>query len=383
MSGQRDTATQRDELRAFGPTVEYQERGELFALTGVRGVDPGTGELAPTPQAQFSQAFAHVRQISGLVGFGLTEIGRVTVATPDAAFRPHINPPWLQLFPDEADRPARKTTHAPAPPDVHVELQVVGVRGATRQAVEIEGVRHRDPLPMGARLGRHVFSSVIPPDLPGGGRPEGVDAIKQTFRNMADFIRAAGGSLDDIANAWVYLGMWDLHPEMVDEWVATFPDARSRPTRKTFYYPRVTMQTQCEAVLGGTRANAEIPGLGHHDPIPMGACTGGLFTSSGLDGRDPDTGQLPRGVAAQSEQAIENLRLLLAQANSPADGLLHVTGLVGEGRYAAGLQDAWRRAFPDRANAAAFEIMELGLPARDMLVQLIARGVGGTAETPR
>ena len=372
---QNSTAPRQTDLHSFGERVSYAARRDLFTLTGVTGIDPQTGQFAESAEEQFKVAFANVRRLAELTGFSLEEVGRITVFTPDPAFRALINPGWLELFPGD-NRPARKTTHMPLKPGVQVELEVVGARGA-RQPIEIDGVRHRDPLPMGARVGRHVFSSVIVTDMPNGDgkRPERVGAIEQGFENMTAFIQAAGGSLDDVANVWVYMGMWDLHPEYVDIWCDTFTNEHSRPSRKTFYYPRTDFQLQCEAVIGGGRKNLEIPGIGHHDPIPMGAVTGGVFTSSGVDGRDPASGKEPRGVEAQSKMVLENLQRLMDEARFPREGLLHVTGLIGEQSYAETFTSAWRQVFPDPATAPAFQLMELGLPARDLLVQVIARGV--------
>lgn len=354
-------------------TGRFQERGGLFTLAGIRGADGG-GPLS-SAQDQMAAAFANLRAAADVAGVALSELGRVTVLTPDPANRQWINPPWLGLFPDDGDRPARKTTHVPLPAGVHVELMAEGVRGERRRSLEIEGVRHKDPLPMGAVLGRHVFSSVVVPDVPGGGPATGVAAIEQTYANARALLAAAGGSLDDVCNVWTYLGMWDLHPEMVDIWVDNFPDEASRPSRKTFYYPRATFQLQLEAVLGGPRSVLEIPGIGHHDPIPMGAVTGGLITSSGVDGRDPETNTEPRGVAAQSERALLNLALLMEQAGGQPEQLYQVSVLLGELRYLQDFLPAWQRAFPDPDNAPALQPMTLGLPARDMLVQVIGRGL--------
>ena len=363
----------------YGETVNLCVRGDLFALTGILGVDPATGGLATGAKEQFAHAFANVKGITESAGLSLDEIGRITVFTPDASYRPLINEPWLNLFPTE-NRPARKTTHVPLAEGAHIELEIAGVVGsAERRPVEIEGVRHKDPLPMGARLGRHVFSSVLVTDIPNSKtRPERLDAIKQVFENMTAFIEAAGGTLDDISNVWTYLGMWDLHPDYVDVWVDVFPDPSSRPSRKTFYYPRIDIQLQCEAVIGGDRKNLEIAGIAHHDPIPMGAVTGGVFTSSGIDSRDPETKKEPNGVPAQSRNVMANLVRLLEQTDYRLDQLYHVTGLVGNRNYIPAFEEAWREVFPDPDRAPAWQVMSLGLDARDNLVQVVARGIAGT-----
>ena len=357
-----------------GPGVA--ERDGVFCITGVYGGDPADGQAAG-PAEQFATAFDGLRQALEQAGLGPDEVGRVTVVTPDPGFRPLINPPWLDTFPG-GNRPARRTTHAPLPGGLVVELEATGVRGHKRQPVEIDGVRHKDPLPMGALVGRHLFSSAIVPDAPDGSHPDGIDAIHQAFANLTSLVTAAGGSLDDVANLWVYLGRWDLHDDMVDTWVDTFPDAHSRPTRKTFYYPRTAIQLQCEAVLGaGSRANVEIEGLHHRDPIPMGAVTGGMFTTSGVDGRDPAAGRVPRGVRAQAGQALDNLTTLLGTAGARPADLLQVTALVGQLRYTGEFLDAWRAAPPYAAAAPALTVLELGLPARDFLVQVIGKGITG------
>jgi 2-iminobutanoate/2-iminopropanoate deaminase len=366
------------DVAEFGPSITYAQRAELFALTGVQGVDPVTGRLAEGAEAQFDLAFSNVELLGERCGFSTSEIGRITVFTPDPRLRPAINPGWLRLFPDEQARPARRTTHVPLDPGTWVELEIVGARGP-RTTIEIDGVRHHDPLPMGARVGRHVFSSAIGSDIPfgNGERPSQTEAVRQAFRNLASFVQSAGATLDDVANVWVYLGLWDLHPDYVDVWLEIFEEDTSRPSRKTFYYPRVDIQLQCEAVVGGRRRNLEIPGIGHHDPIPMGSVTGGVFTSSGIDGRDPETGRTPRGVSAQSKAVLANLERLLDEAELSRAGLLHVTGLLGERRYKAVFDQAWRSMFSGSGPAPAVQVMELGLPARDTLVQVVARGVVG------
>lgn len=351
------------------------ERGERFAVAAIRGVDPATGELGATPEEQFRLAFAQLESLLELAELSPAEVGRVTVFTPDAAYRPLINPPWLDLYPHDGDRPARKTTHVPLPDGVYVELEAVGVRGRRRVSLEIDGVRHKDPLPMGAVLGRHLFSSVIGPDVPGGGRADRVAALEQVFANASALLAAAGATMDDVSSVWTYLGMWDLHPEMVDVWVDAFPDPNSRPARKTYYYPRVNVQIQLEAVLGGPRTNLEIPGISHHDPIPMGAVTGGVFTTSGVDGRDPEKNKEPRGVAAQSREVLANLDRLLTRAGADRTSLGHVTILLGQLSYVGEFEPVWTEAFPDPGSAPALQVLELGLPARDILVQAIASGV--------
>ncbi|GIH17798.1 RidA family protein [Rugosimonospora africana] len=355
-------------------TPVFAERGRQFSVAALRGTDPSTGELPAAAGDQFRNVFRNLERTLKEHDLTLDEVGRVTVLTPDRSFRPLINEPWLAMYPG-SNRPARRTTHFTLDPGVSVELLVAGVRGATRTPLEIDGVRHKDPLPMGARLDEYLFSSAIVPDAPSGEQPEGIPAVHQAFANLRCLAEVAGGTVDDIAHVSVYLGRWDIHDDMVDTWVSTFPDAHSRPSRKTFYYPSVSIQLHCDGIIGATRTNVEIEGLAHRDPIPMGAVTAGTVTTSGIDGRDPATGRVPRHVGPQAQQALENLRVLMATAGTTGSRLLHVDALVGQRRYADEVLEVWNAAFPDPTAAPTLQITDLGLVARDYLVQFIAKGV--------
>lgn len=358
-------------------THQFAERGRQFSVAGLQGTDPSTGELPASADEQFANAFANLRQLLADHDLGPHEIGRLTVLCPDRSYRPHINGPWLELFPGD-NRPARRTTHLDLGEGVYVELLGAGVRGAARTPIEIDGVRHKDPLPMGALLDEYLFSSAVVPDAPDGSMPQGIAAVHQAFANLTALLAAAGARPEDVSHVSVYLGRWDIHDDMVDTWVETFPDEASRPTRKTYYYPTVSIQLHCDAVLGGSRATFEIDGLAHRDPIPMGAVTAQVFTSSGVDGRDPSTGRVRRHVEPQARQALDNLRTLVDTAGSADAELLHVDALVGEHRYRDEVLDAWGKVFPDPDTAPTLQITALGLVARDYLVQFIGRGVVGS-----
>lgn len=356
-------------------TARLVERGRQFSIAGLRGADPLTGALPESAEQQFHNAFAALEEILKAHDLTADEVGRVTVFTPDRSYRRLINGPWLATFRGD-NRPARRTTHFVLPEGVFVELLVAGVRGAKRTPVEIEGVRHKDPLPMAALLDEFLFSSAIVPDAPDGSMPEGIAAVHQAFANLEAVMAAAGAGTPDVSHVSVYLGRWDIHDDMVDTWVATFPDSSSRPTRKTFYYPSVSIQLHADAVLGGgARSNFEIDGLTHRDPIPMGAVTGGVFTTSGVDGRSQTAGKPPRHVGPQATEALANLRTLMATAGISDAELLHVDVLVGQQRYADEVLEVWGAAFPDPAAAPTLQIMDLGLVARDYLVQFIGKGI--------
>ena len=143
--------------------------GSMIHTSGVPGIDRKTGQLAAGPEKQFAAAFDNLIALLELAGAGPDSVGLLTVWIPDRTNRAYINKDWLRLYPG-TDRPARKTNQAPLPQGLDVQLMAACVLGETRIGIEIPGLSHKDPLPMGARLGPMVFSSVIAPEDPADGK---------------------------------------------------------------------------------------------------------------------------------------------------------------------------------------------------------------------
>ncbi len=341
--------------------------GNLVFTSGISGVDPKTGKLAEGPERQFSQASANLVELLAKAGAGPDSIGLLTVWIPGRSHRAYINRDWLQLFPT-ANRPARKTNQAPLPNGVEVQLMAYCVTGERRVPIEIPGLSHKDPLPMGARLGRYVFSSVIAPEDPADGKlVEGALAqIDCSFENMKRFMKSAGGSDADINHVWVFMKDFAWQPDMVKRWVDDYPGFGDRPARKTLPYDlagQTEIQVQLTGVVGERRKNYEIPGVGHDDPIPMASSIGPLLQSSGMFGIDPATGKRVEGLSAQLEKALRNIRALLDQTGAAAENILHLTVMLQDYADAAQVSAALRDFFPDDARTPPIKFITYRMPA--------------------
>src|SRR4029450_7177902 len=121
--------------------------------------------LGKGAERQFELAFGNLIALLKLAGAGPDSIGLLTGFIPGRTTRAYINKDWLKLFPG-GNRPARKTNQAPLPTGMEVQLMAAAVVGEKREPLEIPGLSHKDPLPMGTRLGQFVFSSVIAPEDP-------------------------------------------------------------------------------------------------------------------------------------------------------------------------------------------------------------------------
>lgn len=346
------------------PAVSAVRMGDLVNTNGILGVDPRTGNLGNGPEEQFDLAYQNMTALLQKAGLSLDEVGLVTVFIPGADYRGYINKGFTATFPDENNRPARKTNHVNLPEGCFVQLQVAAVAGGRRERLEVQGLAHRDPIPNGVKIGNMVYSSVIvPQDLATAETVKGeIPQIQQCFDNTRVFMGKAGASLDDVVHMWVFMSDFKYQPDMVDIWVKTWPRDGDRPARKTLRYPMGGLiQVQVTGVCGAGaspagRSNYEIPGVGHHDPIPMGSKVGNIFMSSGISGVEPD---LPNGRRIEAVEGLEpqikwcqyGVESLLKQAGGGLDDVALLTVLIQDFSVIPVVDRYWKDLYggdPDR-----------------------------------
>ncbi len=341
--------------------------GNMVFTSGVPGIDLKTGLAPAGAEAQFAFAFDNLMELLRQAGAGPDSVGLLTVWIPDRANRAYINKDWLRYYPGP-NRPARKTNQAPLPAGLEVQLMAVCVLGEERVPLEIPGLSHKDPLPMGAKLGPMVFSSVIAPEDPANGKlvDGALPQIDRAFENMKLLMRAAGGTDADINHVWVFMKDFAWQPAMVQRWVDDYPRFGNRPARKTLPYDLAgdtQIQVQLTGYLGGVRTNYEVPGVGHDDPIPMGSSIGPLVQSSGMFGIDPATGKRVEGLESQLPHAMGNIASLLREAGAGPDSIAHLTVMLQDYADAPKVQAALTWLFPDRDNWPALKFVTYRMPA--------------------
>lgn len=356
--------------------------GKLIVTSGIPGIDRKTGLLPEDPARQFELAYENMRFVLESMGVaGPQEIAHLTVYIPDPKFRNLINRGWMALYPD-GDRPARKTNQVPLPEGMFVQLQAIAVAGEKRVELEIPGLAHRDPLPMGVKAGNFVFSSVISPQDPATGENAiGAQAqIEQGFENVRLLMEQAGGTVDDVNHLWVFMKNFDHQPAMVDEWVRVYPHEGDRPARKTVNYDlgySTEIQIQATGYVGGAkRANFEVPGHTHHDPIPMAARTGGLLQSSGISGIDPASGKVPGDLASQITFGMMHVRNLMKEANGTLDDIVSITILVRDLDRAEMVSDRLVELFPDPKKQPTLKFVNYRMPGNSHIQYHVTALIG-------
>ena len=125
-----------------------------------------------------------------------------------------------------------------------------------REVVEIPGVTHNAPIPMGVKMGGLLFSSGIPGRDPADNSlpPDPARQAELMFANVRTFLERAGAGLEDVAHLTVFVTDDAYREHLNREWLRAFPDAEDRPARHTLRFDLPGgMLLQCEliAVLDG------------------------------------------------------------------------------------------------------------------------------------
>ncbi|MBV8168439.1 MAG: RidA family protein [Alphaproteobacteria bacterium] len=103
--------------------------GNLVMSGGIAGIDPATGKVAPTLEAQCAFMFEHVKTIVEAAGGTPDDIIKLTVWMTDRGQRAALNAEWLKMFPDEHARPARHTMQTPLDGGLLIQCDFTAVLG--------------------------------------------------------------------------------------------------------------------------------------------------------------------------------------------------------------------------------------------------------------
>ncbi len=117
-----------DGLQHGAPIPMGARVGNMIFSSGIIGADPSTGEVPEDLESQCVFAFANMKTMVENAGGTVRNIGSIKVYMKDRSQREAVNRPWLAMFPDEDDRPARHAIEYGAfPPGVLVQLEIIAV----------------------------------------------------------------------------------------------------------------------------------------------------------------------------------------------------------------------------------------------------------------
>ena len=205
--------------------------GDLISVDGILGVHPETGQLGQGIDQQLDLAYANLRRVVERAGGATGQIARVSFFLRHAADTRSINRGWVDMFPDEQDRPTYKFMTAELPGDQLVQMDAIAVIGGKRRALQIPGVAHTNPIPMGVSIGNYLFSSRILPLDPEDGSPgQGVERQTElALHNMQALLEVGGFQISDVRQARAFVAERDYLPNLQARWNTVYPDPQTRP----------------------------------------------------------------------------------------------------------------------------------------------------------
>jgi 2-iminobutanoate/2-iminopropanoate deaminase len=103
--------------------------GNLLVSGGISPLDPDTGATPDGTEEQVAVAFANVRRVLAAAGGTVGDIVKCTVFVQDKAIRPVVDKYWVEMFPDQASRPARHMLSTDLPRAWQLQLEIMAVLG--------------------------------------------------------------------------------------------------------------------------------------------------------------------------------------------------------------------------------------------------------------
>lgn len=101
-------------------------RGVLVS-SAIFGMDPASRTYPADKADQVALAFQHLRTVLDAAGADLQDVVKLDLFFQDTADRVLANPHWLELFPEEGNRPARHAHQTELPDGCCLQIVVMAV----------------------------------------------------------------------------------------------------------------------------------------------------------------------------------------------------------------------------------------------------------------
>jgi 2-iminobutanoate/2-iminopropanoate deaminase len=101
--------------------------GNLVFSSAISGKDAKTGQLSDDPVEQAHAMFRNLKLFMEKAGGTADNIAHMKVYLKEEKYRDAVNKVWLEMFPDEHDRPARHALKVELRGNVLFQIEVVAV----------------------------------------------------------------------------------------------------------------------------------------------------------------------------------------------------------------------------------------------------------------
>lgn len=216
------------------PQILGARVGSLVFSSPIDGTDPSTGRRSDDRKTQMRQAFHNMEAFVKQAGGSKDDLIHVLIFVPSRDDQKDMLDVWLEEFPVDGDRPARKAifddTLERDAKVIHLLCVAVLDRGK-RVNLEVPGISKRHPNPMGCKIGNLVFSSGVGGDDPSGNEVSQGAEVRAALalQNMRTLLEVAGGSLADVGLVSITVNDYADQEAILQQWRQVFPDPTDEP----------------------------------------------------------------------------------------------------------------------------------------------------------
>ena len=101
--------------------------GNMIFSSAISGKDAKTGVLSPDPEEQAAAMFRNLRLFMEGAGGAPENIAYMKVYLKEEKYRDAVNKAWLEMFPDDHDRPARHSIKVDLRGNNLFQIEVIAV----------------------------------------------------------------------------------------------------------------------------------------------------------------------------------------------------------------------------------------------------------------
>lgn len=216
---------ERPELLYVGEAPAGVRIGDVVFSAGVTAADPETGAVGGDTGKQMRAAFANLDRVLAEAGLDRGAVLRIGGYLRDLGEKDVLNAAMVETYPAATQKPVHKYVPASLPPGVNVSLQFIARGGVEREIIEIEGIKHNDPISLGARAGNLVVSSRVQGRLMDDAESQAERLVESHARTVLQHV---GGDLRHVTQVTWGVGdpayAADIAKVMARHWPSNAPD---------------------------------------------------------------------------------------------------------------------------------------------------------------
>ena len=358
---------------------------DMVYTTSLSAADPVTGECSGDIKEQTRKALQHMKELIERAGGTLDNVARGVGYCTTPEDRTPVDEVWMEVFPNEQDKPAMKVLLAELPPGQLVRIDALALLGQTRKRIDIPNVSAHDPT---IKIGNWVFSSRCHGNDQSTGQivEGGVDAeARQTLENLTTLVKLAGGSESDIVQLTTFGREADYIPSAKKAYESRF--AGSKPALNqlvNFVSSRMQVAMEMLAVLPGGPGEAfqELYLDQQHNSLPAGAKIGPVVVAPQILPVDPSSGKVVEGdMEAQLRAVFQNMDRVLQAGGAKRGDVARVTLFMRQVSDRTAMNKVYAEWYPDENTRPPHKYVPAELPEGvHATAQVIALPGGGVKD---